>query len=241
MKFNVLVVAAMVITSVNAGGRKGFPGWFKKGGKLKSVLTRGLPRKELSLPQTPKVMPTEEKPANDLYHSYYDSDDPDDPDDPDDLDDLDDSGGENAKPNPVCDPLISGSLQFKKDIIELVHEFENQMKDLKALDDVVDDLSPDELKDYSVLRSKVRTELENIEDEYTDLMEKYHGYLQGLAINKCWTKSLHLKLPKDLMTLDALLSEDLKLLKYKTDDKSVVDALDKQKDDKSDLGALDGK
>ncbi|KAH6560620.1 hypothetical protein BASA61_003237 [Batrachochytrium salamandrivorans] len=32
MKFNVLVVAAMVITSVSAGKRKGLPGWLRNGG-----------------------------------------------------------------------------------------------------------------------------------------------------------------------------------------------------------------
>ncbi|KAH9246288.1 hypothetical protein BASA81_016179 [Batrachochytrium salamandrivorans] len=32
MKFNVLVIAAMVITSANAGGRKGLPGWLGGGG-----------------------------------------------------------------------------------------------------------------------------------------------------------------------------------------------------------------
>ncbi|KAH6593366.1 hypothetical protein BASA61_004312 [Batrachochytrium salamandrivorans] len=43
MKFKVLVVAAMVITSVNAGGRGGFKGWLKpKGGMSKSESKQSL-------------------------------------------------------------------------------------------------------------------------------------------------------------------------------------------------------
>ncbi|KAH9263546.1 hypothetical protein BASA83_013068 [Batrachochytrium salamandrivorans] len=38
MKFNALVVAAMVITSVNAGGRKGFPGCFGRRCGLRSAV-----------------------------------------------------------------------------------------------------------------------------------------------------------------------------------------------------------
>ncbi|KAH6586303.1 hypothetical protein BASA61_006593 [Batrachochytrium salamandrivorans] len=41
MKFNALVVAAMVITSVNAGGRKGSPGCFgRRCGRSEPVVTQ---------------------------------------------------------------------------------------------------------------------------------------------------------------------------------------------------------
>ncbi|KAH6589041.1 hypothetical protein BASA61_005745 [Batrachochytrium salamandrivorans] len=69
MKFKVLVVAAMVITSVNAGGRGGFKGWLKsKGDMLKTESKQNL-LKEDGIPDSYKQ---ETGPYSSKSHSLKD-------------------------------------------------------------------------------------------------------------------------------------------------------------------------
>ncbi|KAH6565975.1 hypothetical protein BASA62_006953 [Batrachochytrium salamandrivorans] len=59
MRVKALVVAAMVITSVNASGKGGFKSWFGRGGMTGSESRHNLLRSTLSLSQEPE--PTKKK------------------------------------------------------------------------------------------------------------------------------------------------------------------------------------
>ncbi|KAH6590575.1 hypothetical protein BASA50_009294 [Batrachochytrium salamandrivorans] len=78
MRVKVLVVAAMVITSVNASGKGGFRGWFGRSSMSKAESRHNLLRSTLSLFQGPE--PTKKKPGGG-------------------------SGGDDK--DPFCDPIIS--------------------------------------------------------------------------------------------------------------------------------------
>ncbi|KAH6564098.1 hypothetical protein BASA50_004020 [Batrachochytrium salamandrivorans] len=226
MKFNALVVAAMVITSVNAGlGDKGdktnwkgstgslteqtgakVKGWLVKGGSMfKSAMTRS---------QSLSNLNKEDK-----------------------KDEEDEEDEEDAEIDPVCPVIYTKSLEIQRTLSGLTPSFVDSMIVLSDIESKMENLDSEELQVYSAVRSEVRTELQAIETKYTTLSEKYYRYLEMLEVGECPDKSDGASLPKELMPLDAYLDEDLKSLDYKTNDNSDLGAPEEQEGDDSDLGA----
>ncbi|KAH6566025.1 hypothetical protein BASA61_002341 [Batrachochytrium salamandrivorans] len=226
MKVSVLVAAAMVITSANAGGNEEATGWFvKTGSMVKTALTRSLSLSDLTTslhfgsdrqgsfrgPSTSggsgrrgSVSGSGRRGSISGPSRRGSISGPSrrgsvsGPSTSGDSGSSGGPGGEDAKPDPVCAFIVTQLFKLQKTFTRLAHKFEYQMKDFKALKDGMKELNPEELRGHYESRSKVCTKLQGVET-----------------------------------------SEDLKLLNYKADYESDMDVPDGQEDDDNDANIFD--
>ncbi|KAH6567644.1 hypothetical protein BASA50_004751 [Batrachochytrium salamandrivorans] len=167
MKFNALVVAAMVIISVNAD-------WHEKSDKSGSTLP--------SNPIT-HIVPT-------IVISYAHDEELED-----ELDEEpdDDSDEESAKDDSACESLISAFKGLQEKIRELDSEFQAYQAILSDLKSKMDDVRPEEVEDY-MYRKEVCAKLGAIKQESALVKRRTRGFL-GEVEAACSKKTLRMMFP----------------------------------------------
>ncbi|KAH9272078.1 hypothetical protein BASA83_005667 [Batrachochytrium salamandrivorans] len=232
MKVSVLVAAAMVITSANAGGNEEATGWFvKTGSMVKTALTRSLSLSDLttSLHFGSDRQGSFRGPSTSGGSGRRGS--------------VSGSGRRGSISGPsrrgsISGPSRRGSVSGPSTSGDSGSSG-GPDEGLKALKDGMKELNPEELRGHYESRSKVCTKLQGVETRYTKLMGRYYRNLKMLIIGKCWVDFPPSELPKEPTPLDAFLSEDLKLLNYKADYESDMDVPDGQEDDDNDANIFD--
>ncbi|KAH6595391.1 hypothetical protein BASA50_005909 [Batrachochytrium salamandrivorans] len=172
MKVSVLAVAAMVITSVNAGWTDGAKDWLKRtGDKLKSALTLG------SSGNGPVVPKYSEATRNRGGYGLCDSDNSED--EKDDYDIYDD---------PVCDSMLATLRGLRKSIYKLSREHSDGLSALCKLKDGESRSESLELKAQSTFRDFFSARMRDTKKKVDVLKERYTGVLEEFLSAGCSTK-----------------------------------------------------
>ncbi|KAH6585526.1 hypothetical protein BASA50_001135 [Batrachochytrium salamandrivorans] len=196
MKVKALVVAAMVITSVNAGWRRRFKDLFGgNGGKPRSVFPQDLSMNEWSMSQDTE--PTKKESA-------------------------DDSNMNGIGKNLICDFLISIAEDLHRNIFGNVDEYRSHLSVLYTLQGKAENLKEEEKEDHSASFEHVNGRLQAIKGEFTSLKDRYLEMLKQLVRNECMTESVHLTSPEDMERIDIFLDELLNLRESTRKDKEGV-------------------
>ncbi|KAH9271406.1 hypothetical protein BASA83_006498 [Batrachochytrium salamandrivorans] len=196
MKVKALVVAAMVITSVNAGWRRK-PRVFVGGDDSKpgSVFSQDLTETGPSMSQD--IEPTKKESA-------------------------DDSNMNGIGKNLICDFLISKAEGLHRNIFGNVDEYRSHLSVLYILQEKAENLKEEEKEDHSASFERVNGGLQAIKEEFTSLKDRYLQILKQLVRNECMTESVHLTSPEDMERIDIFLDELLNLRESTKKDKEGV-------------------
>ncbi|KAH6564080.1 hypothetical protein BASA60_010440 [Batrachochytrium salamandrivorans] len=244
MKFNALVVAAMVITSVNAGWKDGGKGlrkvdWMgsashlaEKAGdmakdfaKKTNDVTKDLVKKtgvvaKSTMARSPSLGDLSKLLQQGLSGRGFGGT----------------SGGRGTSLGSICRTIFNEAHHLKKELAKLGHEFVDPMLALNSLEGVKSELTPNELQAHHASYSKVCTELQNINDRFTYLRGAYQGYLGVMHIGGCRNSYNRVDLPSEPTPLDAFIGP-MELLDYKKKYGNEVIIPEEQEGDDSDLGA----
>ncbi|KAH6569964.1 hypothetical protein BASA50_008667 [Batrachochytrium salamandrivorans] len=192
MKFNALVVAAMVITSAHAGQFGLFTSWLGiNGGNQDPV----------SSPDSPEHGPGSVLPSNSQDSTLDDAQDP----DPYNQDPVD--GSDDGDKKPTCDSIIDDLKKLQVKMLGLDEQFRNQLPTLYELKSRADGLKDEEMDDYHVSRKEVETTLEDIKAEFINLSAKYSEGWVTLIADGCWNDYLHLMSPEGMMQISMFFDE----------------------------------
>ncbi|KAH6570793.1 hypothetical protein BASA62_004142, partial [Batrachochytrium salamandrivorans] len=176
----VLVVAAMVITSVNAGLLGKLPSEAENSGdESGSVSEQNLLQKDGNPSQDPE--PTKEKQAGDL--------------------------SDEDKKNQICNSILLELYDLRGRIIGLVHQLRVQMLTINDLNIKKSHLKPEEMDTHALSKYEVRAKMQSIENKYATVMGEYYQTWQDLAGSGCPTESLKSMFPEEMIDLDAFLSD----------------------------------
>ncbi|KAH9265216.1 hypothetical protein BASA83_011216 [Batrachochytrium salamandrivorans] len=178
MRVKVLVVAAMVITSVNASGKGKFGGWFGRSSMSKAESRHNLLRSTLSLSQEPE--PTKKKPGGG-------------------------SGGDDK--DPFCDPIISKLYELHDEAVALSSNIPRQRQVSRELrGHRCKDADRDEYGYIEVDKLATRSELDDEDSpemkqtkESLIALEKEYRKLWIPFINDCWAKSAYVLPPEKMI------------------------------------------
>ncbi|KAH6566982.1 hypothetical protein BASA62_006399 [Batrachochytrium salamandrivorans] len=216
MKFNALVVAAMVITSVNAGGRKGFPGCFGRRCGLRSAV------KHVPLKNEPGLKPVEPQksedddfvtPAFDL--SGYD------------LDSMFPHGipedgwnvtiNPDPKKDPICNPILEQLSTIRINGLKLNGAFgrmlptvfnimteENDEEESDKEESVKgkghkEDPKAEKIRRFLKSNPESLSTLERIRNRYTELQDAYGTTWEILVRSECPTEKLQHWTPETMI------------------------------------------
>ncbi|KAH6573810.1 hypothetical protein BASA61_001172 [Batrachochytrium salamandrivorans] len=203
MKVKALVVAAMVITSVNAGGRGGFKGWLRRNGRMTrsgslnrlldddslSILSQDL-SEHMSKPVVPQNLPGSRTKPTLLLDSTRHK--------PDKSQVL-----EATEKDKICSDIDSKLLCLRNKIMDFDDEFLCRMGDYYRLmkeknkedkkneenqEDEKSDLKAKEVQDWLDSHPEESTKLEGIKTEYDSLMEEYRKIWEEFIKEKCRTE-----------------------------------------------------
>ncbi|KAH6563522.1 hypothetical protein BASA50_002552 [Batrachochytrium salamandrivorans] len=185
MKFQALVVAAMVVTSVNAGLLGKLPSEAENSGdESGSVSEQNLLQNDSDPSQDPE--PTKEKQAGDL--------------------------SDEDKKNQICNSILLTLYGLRGQIIRLAHQLRVQMLIINDLNIKRNHLYFWEIPGHFLSKYEARAELQSIENKYATVMGEYYQTWQDLTGSGCPTESLKSMFPKEMIDIDVFLSDELRLL-----------------------------
>ncbi|KAH6591499.1 hypothetical protein BASA50_008675 [Batrachochytrium salamandrivorans] len=190
MKVKALIVAAMVITSVNAGWLDRFINWL--GYKYDSEL--------VFPPSIPEHGPGSVLPSN-LPDSTLD--------DAQDLDPYNQEPGDGSNDGDeelTCDSIIADLTKLQVKMLELAEDFQDQLPAFYELKSRADDLKDEEMDNYHVSRREVEAMLEDIKAEFTYLNARYSEDWADLTHKGCWNDYLHLMAPAEMTQISMFLN-----------------------------------
>ncbi|KAH6577424.1 hypothetical protein BASA50_004001 [Batrachochytrium salamandrivorans] len=244
MKFNALVIAAMVIASVNAGWKDGGKGlkkvdWkgsasdlFKKTGgmakdfaKKTNDVTKDLVKKtgvvaKSTMERSPSLSDLSKLLQQGLNGRGFGGT----------------SGGRGTSLGSICRIIFKEAHHLKKELAKLGHEFMDPMQALNSLEGVKSELTLDELQAHHASYNNFCTELQSINDRFTYLKGAYQGYLGVMYVGGCRNSYNRVDLPSEPTPLDAFIGS-IELLDYKKKYGNEVIIPEEQEGDDSDLGA----
>ncbi|KAH9255664.1 hypothetical protein BASA81_006270 [Batrachochytrium salamandrivorans] len=196
MRVNVLVIAAMVVTSVNAGGKERPRGLFKQGdgSGLKSKAPFGLRVYSLF----PKKRPVHDSGAS------QDTD-------PTSKESSNGSDDDAAKKESACKRLASELLYLQQRIFEHFDEFHIQLSISNNLKDNKETLKTEEIGNRFASYNLVNAKLETIKKRFVVSDEYYRETYGELVQNDCSTEFPRLIPPKEMMELSVTLNEHMEL------------------------------
>ncbi|KAH6596505.1 hypothetical protein BASA50_005055 [Batrachochytrium salamandrivorans] len=179
MKFNILVVAAMVITSVNAGWHrrpKVVPG--SDDSKPGSVSSHDLSEGDSSLSQ-------------DTVHTNKES--------------SNDSDTNVVSENIFCDFLTLAAKDLQRNLVERADEFRDHLASLHMLQEKEDTLKDEQMENHSASTERVNGILEAIKEEFAKLQKEYREVWEMLKNNGCLVEDYYLIDPQDMARVGLLL------------------------------------
>ncbi|KAH6574715.1 hypothetical protein BASA50_007630 [Batrachochytrium salamandrivorans] len=200
MKFNALVVAAMVITSVNAGRRGGFRGWLG-GGRMTGSESRERPGGSQDLDPAKKELGSgsgDDDTGKELVSypngAYV-------------------KGGSGNKsngvvgvePSPICALIASKLYDLWNEIDDFDFVFRSQMLTYYRLmvrgdkNDENGDLNFEEARVWLKFHPEAIPELQEIKAKYTGFEGNYYKTWAELAENNCLTEKLKSISPKEMI------------------------------------------
>ncbi|KAH9248745.1 hypothetical protein BASA83_001300 [Batrachochytrium salamandrivorans] len=196
MKFRALVVAAMVITSVNAGGDDIFMGCFKKGGsRSRSGSSECLvPDDDSDTPQEFRV--TGYRGGNDPYDEDASKELADDP------------AMAYVNPNLTCNLIIVRLYGVWGDADVLDRQLRKLVPAIYKLiqkNANEDDLITQEIEEQFELESKDNLELQTIQEKYAAVMEKYYKTWDDFKRNECSIELHDWMAPEEMIKVGHLL------------------------------------
>ncbi|KAH6580111.1 hypothetical protein BASA60_003013 [Batrachochytrium salamandrivorans] len=179
MKFNILVVAAMVITSVNAG-------WHRRpkvvsgsdDSKPGSVSSYELPEGDSSLSQ-------------DTVHTNKES--------------SNDSDMNVVSENIFCDFLTLAAKDLQRNLVERADEFRGHLASLHILQEKEETLKDEQRENHSASTGRVNGILEAIKKEFAKLEKEYREVWGMLKNNGCLVEDYYLIDPQDMARVGLLL------------------------------------
>ncbi|KAH6584745.1 hypothetical protein BASA60_000840 [Batrachochytrium salamandrivorans] len=191
-----LVIAAMVVTSVNAGGKERPRGLFKQGdgSGLKSKAPFGLRVYSLF----PKKRPVHDSGAS------QDTD-------PTSKESSNGSDDDAAKKESACKRLASELLYLQQRIFEHFDEFHIQLSISNNLKDNKETLKTEEIGNRFASYNLVNAKLETIKKRFVVSDEYYRETYGELVQNDCSTEFPRLIPPKEMMELSVTLNEHMEL------------------------------
>ncbi|KAH6589853.1 hypothetical protein BASA61_005459 [Batrachochytrium salamandrivorans] len=181
MKFNALVVAAMVITSVNAGlfGKATNP--FKKsgGGSMSEQLYDPLENDE-------DIFQESEPTKNGQY------------------DDSDD-----AEKTQDCNRMFTIAEKIQDNIFDLADDFRINLPIPDAPNSGANDLKPEAREGHAEFYSQIKDEQKAIKEKATFLKEKYEENWEKIVKTECPTESVRLLSPEEMMEIGIYLDKQM--------------------------------
>ncbi|KAH6588386.1 hypothetical protein BASA50_010752 [Batrachochytrium salamandrivorans] len=179
MKVNVLVAAAMVITSVNAG-------WHRR---LRSLFGRNDRRPGSVFPQdlteTGSSMSQDTEPTN--------------------KESSNDSDMNGIGKNLICDFLISTTKGLQASLVGHADEFRGHLALLHILQAREDTLKDEQRESHSASTGRVNGRLEAIKGEFAKLQAEYSRFWTMLVDNECLAEDYYLIGPQDMARVGVLL------------------------------------
>ncbi|KAH6591483.1 hypothetical protein BASA50_008659 [Batrachochytrium salamandrivorans] len=212
MKVNALVVAAMVITSVNADWLDRFINWL--GYRYDSEL--------VFPPSIPEHGPGSVLPSN-LPDSTLD--------DAQDLDPYNQEPGDGSNDGdkkPTCNSIIADLKKLQVKMIELAQKYQDQLPAFYDLKSRVDGLKDEEMDDYHASRREVEATLEDIKAEFTNLNARYSEGWATLTGKGCVDDYIQLMAPAEMTQIGIFLDELQSSSEYEKAHEDDVVSLDKQ-------------
>ncbi|KAH6564667.1 hypothetical protein BASA50_008679 [Batrachochytrium salamandrivorans] len=206
MKVRVLVVAAMVITSVNANWLDTFMGWLginssSQGSVLPSDSPEHGPGSVLPS-DSPEHGPGSVLPSNSQDSTLNDTQDL----DPYNQDPAD--GSDDGDEESTCGSIIADLTGLQVIMLELDEDFRAWLPTLYNLKKkAVDGLKDEEMDDYHVWRRKVEAMLEDIKVEFINLNAKYSEGWATLIAKGCLDDHVHLMSPEGMMQISMFFDE----------------------------------
>ncbi|KAH6570199.1 hypothetical protein BASA62_004432 [Batrachochytrium salamandrivorans] len=182
MKFNTLVVAAMVIASVNATWNSKVPGCLRGSCGSRPRLSRGVGETGSDTPQGPKII---EKGLASNPHMKGDSQEL------------------------TCNAILLGLYDLQKDILELSCEFRYNRLSLYIIHSGATTLTDETIEASTASSFKVKAELETIEAEFAKFEAEYHRVWGQLEQNSCSAKYYNTMSPKELLKVHVLLNKQV--------------------------------
>ncbi|KAH6591486.1 hypothetical protein BASA50_008662 [Batrachochytrium salamandrivorans] len=191
MRFNALVVAAMVITSVNASPFGIFKVWLGIDGGS---------QEPASPSDSPEHGPGSVLPSNSQDSTLNDAQDL----DPYNQDPAD--GSDDGDEKSTCDSIIADLKELQVKMLELYEQFRAQLPAFYELKSRADDLKDEEMDNYHVSRREVEATLEDIKAEFTYLNARYSEGWADLIHKGCWNDYLHLMAPEEMTQIGIFLN-----------------------------------
>ncbi|KAH6573835.1 hypothetical protein BASA50_000294 [Batrachochytrium salamandrivorans] len=192
MRVNALFVAAMVITSVNAGWLDTFMGWF------------GIDRGNQGLVSSPNL--PEHGPGSVLPSDSQDST----LDDARDLDPYNQEPGDGSNDGDeelTCDSIIADLTKLQVKMLELYGQFRAQLPAFYDLKSRAGDLKDEEMDDYHASRREVEAMLEGIKAEFTNSNARYSEDWATLIDKGCLDDYVYLMSPVEMTQISMFLDE----------------------------------
>ncbi|KAH6560521.1 hypothetical protein BASA60_000260 [Batrachochytrium salamandrivorans] len=234
MRVKVLVAAAMVITSVNAGlidkigdSIESIVDWVNSDYYWDSVVSYDPLEEEWDEAQdseTTKQEPADDEDEDDKEDDEdYDIDDEDDDEEDDptktrllnDSNEPNDSNDAGAGKEIICAHIISNLRESRLNCFGIAYRFTGQvliLHDLNARETI---LKPEEMDAHSALHLEAKAGLKDIQKEFKAANEDYVRTRKLLTENECWTDSLLSSFPEETMKIDDLIIDKSKLSDYK--------------------------
>ncbi|KAH6577969.1 hypothetical protein BASA60_003816 [Batrachochytrium salamandrivorans] len=192
MKVNALVVAAMVITSVNASPFGIFKVWLG--------IDSGS-QEPASPSDSPEHGPGLVLPSDSQDSTLNDTQDL----DPYNQDPAD--GSNDGDEESTCDSIIADLKELQVKMLGLDEQFRNQLPTLYELKSRVDDLKDEEMDDYHASRREVEATLEDIKAEFINSSAKYSEGWATLIAKGCLDDHVHLMSPEGMMQISMFFDE----------------------------------
>ncbi|KAH6564499.1 hypothetical protein BASA62_007873 [Batrachochytrium salamandrivorans] len=182
MKFNVLAVAAMAIASVNAGGRKKFPGYSEDN----------------------------DEPAPAMTHDSFDGDSGESK-DPESTkkESADDSNVNGAGNPPVCDDLLLKLRDLQEDLFDFSCNFQSDFMSSQGLKGKMDSLKSGKMNDSPELREEVNAKLDDTKNRFADFKAKYTEAWAEFVAAGCSVKSSDSVSPKEIEKVEDALNKQM--------------------------------
>ncbi|KAH6591894.1 hypothetical protein BASA50_008408 [Batrachochytrium salamandrivorans] len=124
---------------------------------------------------------------------------------------ADDSNMNGTGNNLICSLLISIAKGLHENVFEHVDEFQSHMPLFHILQDKAEHLKDEDRDDHSASFGRVNGRLQDIEERFTSLKDRYLEIVQKWMQNECMTESVHLITPSDMERIDIPLDELLNL------------------------------
>ncbi|KAH6602077.1 hypothetical protein BASA61_000677 [Batrachochytrium salamandrivorans] len=180
MKVKALIVAAMVITSVNAGWLDTFMGWF------------GIDRGSQGSVSSPNLPDSTLDEARDLFSSENDPAD----------------GSDDGDEKPTCDSIIAYLNGLQVRMLGLAQKYQDQLPALYSLKKkAANGLKDEEMEGYYASRRKVEVTLKGIKAEFTNSNARHSKGWTNLTGKGCWNEYLHLMSPEEMIKVSVFLDK----------------------------------